>query len=112
AFSDGQDTASYIDLNSLLEKVKGSAVVIYGIDNGSGRGVRTLEKICEESGGWTFPLLNITKTSKVYERIREDINARYILFFSPKRRSGGRFHSLRVKVKNKKYIIRTLKGYR
>ncbi|MCP5047273.1 MAG: VWA domain-containing protein, partial [bacterium] len=109
-FSDGMDTNSYIDRQSLLEKVKGSAVVIYGIDNQGSEG-NVLSEICELSGGWTFPLLNVRKTRKVYERIREDINARYILFFSPKHRRGRRFHSLSVKVKNKKYEIRTLKGY-
>jgi VWFA-related protein len=111
-FSDGEDTSSYIDRESMLQKVKKSAVVIYAIDNQEGIfGRRILKEICDLSGGDTFPLDNVKKTRQVYQRIREDIKARYILYISPKHRGSPRFHTLDVSVKGKKYEIRTLKGY-
>jgi VWFA-related protein len=110
-FSDGEDNSSYIDRPSLIQKVKKSAAVIYAIDNGISYGGKVLEQICDHSGGKTFPLDSVKKTQQIYERIREDIKARYILYFNPKGSSRNRFHSLTVKVKGKKYEIRTPKGY-
>jgi hypothetical protein len=63
-----------------------------------------------------FPLANINKTKKVYEEIREEIKAQYVLYFNPGAsglaRSFLRFHPLIVKVKgHDDYDIRTIKGY-
>jgi VWFA-related protein len=110
-FSDGEDNSSYINKESLLYKVKQSSVLIYAIDNGGTAGAKVLNKICELSGGMTFPLDNVKKTTKVYEDIRDDIKSSYILYFTPPHSSSRKFHQLNVKVKNKDYRIRTLKGY-
>ena len=114
-FSDGQDNSSYIDRYSLIKKVKKSAVVIYAIDNSLDESVDLLGEICSISGGMTFPLDSVKKTKKVYDKIREDIKAQYVLYFDAKttgsRKTGHRFHPLTVKVKNHNYEIRTLKGY-
>ncbi len=111
-FSDGQDNSSYIDPYSLVEKVKTSSVVIYAIDNDMSRSEDVLKEICELSGGMTFPLDSIKKTRRVYEKIREDIRAQYILYFdAPSSGGRNRFHGLTVTVKSKKYDIRTIKGY-
>jgi len=111
-FSDGQDNSSYIDPYSLIEKVRKSSVVVYAIDNDVNRSEDVLAEICEISGGMTFPLDSVKKTRRVYERIREDIHAQYILYFdAPSSGGGHRFHPLEVTVKGKKYDIRTIKGY-
>jgi VWFA-related protein len=115
-FSDGEDNSSYIDRFSLLKKVKKSPVVIYAIDNREVGGNKVLEEICSLSGGMLFPLANINKTKKVYEEIREEIKAQYVLYFNPGAggvaRSFRRFHPLTVKVKgHDDYDIRTIKGY-
>jgi Ca-activated chloride channel homolog len=110
-FSDGEDNSSYINRESLLYKVKQSAVVIYAIDNGGSAAAKVLNKVCDLSGGMTFPLDNVQKTNKVYEDIREDIKSSYLLYFTPPHNSSRKFHQLSVKVKGKNYQIRTLKGY-
>ncbi|MCP4214622.1 MAG: VWA domain-containing protein [bacterium] len=109
-FSDGDDNGSYIDRHSLLQKMKKSSVVVYAIDNGGNRQDDILHQICELSGGRTFPLDDVKKTDKVYDRIRQDIRARYVLYFDVKKSSGKRFHELDVKVKGG-YKVRTLKGH-
>ena len=114
-FSDGKDNSSYIDRYSLEKKVGKSPVVIYAIDNRELESNDVLQKVCSLSGGMMFPLTNVKKTKKVYEKIREEIKAQYVLYFNPAR--GGisgsfkRFHTLAVKVKNRGYDIRTIKGY-
>lgn len=111
-FSDGQDNSSYIDPYSLIEKVKKSSVVVYAIDNDMNRSENVLAEICELSGGMTFPLDSVKKTRRLYEKIRKDIHAQYILYFdAPSSGDRNRFHPLTVTVKNKTYDIRTIKGY-
>lgn len=110
-FSDGEDNSSYIDRASLMQKVKRSSAIVYAIDNGYSYGGKVLNEICDHSGGMTFPLDNVGKTKKVYDRIREDIKARYVLFFNPQQTGRNRFHTLNVRVKGKNYEIRTPKGY-
>jgi VWFA-related protein len=115
-FSDGADNSSYIDRFSLVKKVKKSPVVIYAIDNREIGGNEVLKEICSLSGGMVFPLANVNKTKKVYEEIREEIKAQYVLYFNPAAggiaRSFRRFHPLMVKVKDHDdYDIRTIKGY-
>jgi Ca-activated chloride channel family protein len=113
-FSDGDDNSSYIDRYSLVKKVKGCPVVIYAIDNRQEGQNDLLFDICDISGGMTFPLTSHKKINRVYEKIREDIMAQYILFFRPDRRGDPktrRFHTLAIKVKKHKYDIRTIKGF-
>ncbi|NIM18132.1 MAG: VWA domain-containing protein [Candidatus Aminicenantes bacterium] len=114
-FSDGEDNSSYIDRFSLVKKVKKSPVVIYAIDNKTGRPNDLLKQICDLSGGLTFTLTSHRRINKVYENIREEIMAQYVLFFKPdrrgKRKTSARFHTLTVKVKKRKYDIRTIKGF-
>ena len=115
-FSDGADNSSYIDAFSLVKKVKQSPVVIYAIDNREIGGNEVLGEICSLSGGMLFPLANVNKTKKVYEEIREEIKAQYVLYFNPAAggvaRSFRRFHPLMVTVKgHDDYDIRAIKGY-
>lgn len=119
-FSDGEDNSSYIDPMSLVQKVKKSNTVIYAIKNIPGDdGHRYysifLQNICQYSGGMTFNLLDVKTTRQVYDRIREDIKAQYLLHFAPSQKGKPgirkRFHSITVQIKNKDYTIRTLKGF-
>jgi len=119
-FSDGWDNSSYIDPMSLVQKIKKSNTVIYSIRNIPGKNedpfyVNFMTNMCSISGGMTFRLSDIAGTQKVYDRIREDIRAQYLLHFSPENlkrsRRGNRFHPLEVTVKNRDYRVRTLKGF-
>lgn len=111
-FSDGMDNSSYIDRFSLLDMVRKSAVVVYAIDNGLDKSEDLLKEICSVSGGETFPLNDVKQTNKVFDMIREDIKAQYILYFNAgSHRPGQRFHTLDITVKNQDYVVRTLKGF-
>jgi VWFA-related protein len=115
-FSDGEDNSSYIDHFSLLKKVKKSPVIIYAIDNKGDAGNHILRSICKMTGGTLFPLDNTKKTKQVYDQIRKEIKAQYVLYFNPKiqgsQYSFNQFHTLNVTVKNHpEYNVRTIKGY-
>jgi Ca-activated chloride channel family protein len=117
-FSDGEDNSSAIDPFTLINIVERSNSVIYSIGkkkymDGYDQYQDFLNKISLSSGGMTFFLDDVEEVQKVYQRIRRDIRAKFLLRFSPKdRKKRNRFRRISIKIKNKKnYKIRTMKGY-
>jgi len=116
-FSDGEDNSSAIDPYTLITIVERSNSVIYSIGKkmhmqGYDEYQELLRKISLSSGGMTFFPDDVRDVQKIYNRIRQDIRAQFLLRFSPKDKTKrNRFRKLTVKVKNKRYKIRTMKGY-
>lgn len=115
-FSDGEDNSSYIDRYSLIKKVKKTPVTVYVIDNAEGAPPKEdpMLEICNLTGGMKLPLDDVGQTKKIYEKIREEISAQYVLYFKPDNREQKtfkRFHPISVKIKGHDYTVRTIKGY-
>ena len=117
-FSDGEDNSSAIDPYTLINMVERSNSVIYSIGkknymDGYDQYQELLKKISVSSGGMTFFLDDVDEVQKIYGKIRQDIQAKFLLRFSPKnKKKRNRFRHIQVKLKNKKgYKIRTMKGY-
>jgi Ca-activated chloride channel family protein len=116
--SDGEDNSSAIDPYTLMNIVERSNSVIYSIGkkeymNTFDQYQEILQKISVSSGGMTFFLDDVDEVRKVYEKIRRDIKAKFLIRFSPKdKERRNRFRKIKVKVKNHKgYKVRTMKGY-
>lgn len=116
-FSDGEDNSSHIDPYTLIKKVEKSNTTVYSIRNES---IDTdvhyqtlLKKISSISGGITFKLDDIRNIKKVYYKIRRDIKAQYVLYFSMRsNKKLKRFRRIIIKLKKKRgYKIRTIKGF-
>jgi Ca-activated chloride channel family protein len=121
-FSDGEDNSSAIDPYTLMKIVERSNSVIYSI----GRQIDNynqyqdlLKKIANSSGGMPFFFEEVSDIQKLYQRIRQDIQAKYILQFAPKKnKPQNRFRKITVKLTTaaeerilKRHKIRTMKGY-
>ncbi len=116
--SDGEDNSSSIDPYTLIKMVQRSNAVIYSIGKknymeGSDQYQDLLKKISSTSGGITFLLDDMEQVQKVYQEIRKDIKAQYLIRFSPKDKTKrNRFREITVKLKKKRgYSVRTMKGY-
>ena len=116
--SDGEDNSSAIDPYTLMNIVERSNSVIYSIGkkeymNTYDQYQKILQKISVSSGGMTFFLDDVDEVRKVYEKIRRDIKAKFLIRFSPKdKERRNRFRKITVRVKNHKgYQVRTMKGY-
>jgi Ca-activated chloride channel family protein len=116
--SDGEDNSSAIDPYTLMNIVERSNSVIYSIGkkeymNTFDQYQEILRKISVSSGGMTFFLDDVDEVRKVYEKIRRDIKAKFLIRFSPKdKEKRNRFRKIEVKIKNHKgYKVRTMKGY-
>ncbi|UCH92920.1 MAG: VWA domain-containing protein, partial [Candidatus Aminicenantes bacterium] len=116
--SDGEDNSSAIDPYTLMNIVERSNSVIYSIGkkkymDSYDQYQEILSKIATSSGGITFFLDDVEEVRKVYEKIRRDIKAKFLLRFSPKdKERRNRFRKITVKLKNYRgYKVRTMKGY-
>lgn len=117
-FSDGEDNSSYIDPYTLIKNAEKSNTVIYSIgkkmeDRGDNQYKDLLDKISTSSGGITFFFDRVEEIEYVYQKIRQDIRAQYVIQFSPKDdKIRKRFRKITVKLKDhRRYTIRTIKGY-
>lgn len=117
-FSDGEDNSSYVDPFTLVKRVEKSNVVIYSIGKKMAADKPDeyqllLEKISASSGGRTFFMEDAKDIEKVYNNIRGDIDAQYILQFSQKNLQRlDRFHKISIRLKKDNgYSVRTIKGF-
>jgi len=115
--SDGEDNSSFMDPYTLIKKAEKSNTVIYAIGRSGGsyndEYQEILKKLSSSSGGMLFFAEDSSEIQRIYELIRHDIKAEYVLEFSPdKSPRGKRFRRISVKLKGrKKYNIRTIKGF-
>ncbi|KAF0249114.1 MAG: Mg-chelatase subunit ChlD [bacterium] len=125
--SDGDDRASTIDREQLINQLRTTDTQIYllGFPEGFAapdgkfmdytlpKAKKLLKKIAEESGGETFLPTSMTEILPVLERICVDLRTQYTIGYYPKDPYDGRWHSLEVKLTDKKnkYTIRTRTGY-
>jgi Ca-activated chloride channel family protein len=116
-FSDGEDNSSFMDPYTLIKKAERSNTIIYAIGSSTAsynnEYQEILRKLSSSSGGILFFIEDTSEVQKIYELIRRDIKAEYVLEFSPNKHGNGkRFREITVKfANNKKYNIRTIKGY-
>jgi VWFA-related protein len=117
--SDGADTASSASLRDVRSALLRSEGFIYAIaiDSPEHVAINTrvnptaLREITDESGGST----EVVKTSgdlvAATSRIAEELNSQYLLGYSSTHGPDGQFHSIRVKIREAGYRVRSRRGY-
>jgi Ca-activated chloride channel family protein len=115
--SDGEDNSSYLDPFTLIKKAERSNAVIYAIGKRNSsyndEYQTILNSLATSSGGMLFFIEDSSEIQRVYDTIRHDIKAEYVLEFSPSKSGRGKhYRKIAVTVKGKKkYVIRTIKGF-
>jgi Ca-activated chloride channel homolog len=164
--SDGNDTASRMDVRDLKQQIRESEVLVYavGIDGegeptarrapiqpppripmpipfpfpgmprggsrwpppppigGSGGGssfrrsdervnVAALRDMTDDSGGRTAIIRDPQDLDPATAGIADELSKQYYLAYTSPGRKDGRWHSIRVEVKNRTYRVRSRKGY-
>lgn len=120
--SDGEDNSSAIDPYTLMKIVERSNSLIYAIGKQTkeyNQYQDLLQKIASSSGGMPFFFENVSDIQKLFQKIRSDIQAKYVLQFAPKNnKQQNRFRKITVKLTpaaekkiGSKYSVRTMKGY-
>jgi Ca-activated chloride channel homolog len=112
-FSDGEDTASLISFDDVLDQARRSGVNVYAISlqsratlsrNANGRryfsqSEYAMKTLAQDTGGQAFFPERIQELSGVYGRIATELGAQYSIAYAPKNgRQDGRFRRVVVQI--------------
>ena len=108
-FSDGQDTASFVTPNVLLETARGVSVVVYGVWSGGGDHPRALADVVDVSGGRLIDANRSDDIAATFAAILREFRQRYLITFSPTAVTPGAWHRLDIRVRGA--TVRSRRGY-
>jgi Ca-activated chloride channel family protein len=114
--SDGKDTASKFDYETLVEYVKKAGISIYGIGlkiSGADLEVKyKLNKLAQATGGQTFYVDSAKNLEAVYRQINDDLRSQYLLTYYSTNTSGkDKWRKVEIKVEPTSLQARTITGY-
>lgn len=119
-FTDGDDTASRVGADDVLERARRAEVMIYAIGLESQyfdgvRRVRTrpdrrLRRLAEETGGGYFELEKTADLAPTFTRVAQELHSQYLLGFSPEV-LDGKVHTIEVRVKRPGLTARARRSY-
>lgn len=119
-FTDGDDTASRVGSDEVLERARREEVMIYAIGLESHyfdgvRRVRTrpdrrLRRLAEETGGGYFELDRAADLAPTFTRVARELHSQYLMGFSPEV-LDGKVHTLEVRVKRPGTTARARRSY-
>jgi Ca-activated chloride channel family protein len=114
--TDGKDTSSKYDFDTLLDYVKKAGVSVYGIGlNVSKAEIEVkskLNRLAEASGGATFYIDDTKGLKNVYRQINNELRTQYLLtYYSSNPSPDNKWRRVEVKVSPKNLTARTISGY-
>ena len=114
--SDGDDNQSRVSRDEAVEMAQKAEVIIYTIStNTSGqklKGDKVLEYFADETGGRAFFPFKIQDVSDAFSQIQDELRSQYALSYKPADlQMNGKYHSIQILADNKKYKVRSRKGY-
>jgi Ca-activated chloride channel family protein len=119
-FTDGDDTASRLDLGDVLDRARDEEVMVYAIGLESDyfdgmRRVRTrpergLKRLAEETGGGYFELKKTDELAPTFTRVAQELHSQYTLGFTPQT-LDNKEHKLAVRMRAQGMSARARKSY-
>ena len=119
-FTDGEDTASKIAMNAVIDRARAEEVMVYriGLESDYFNGQRMvhsrvdpgLKKIAEETGGGYFELKKTADLSPTFTRVAQELHSQYVIGFSPTV-LDNKVHRLSVRVKQPGMTARARRSY-
>ncbi|HYR47015.1 MAG TPA: VWA domain-containing protein, partial [Thermoanaerobaculia bacterium] len=114
--TDGKDTASKFDFETMLEYVRKAGISIYGIGlkiSGTDLEVKyKLNKLAQATGGQTFYVDSAKNLDAIYRQINEELRSQYLLtYYSTNPGGKDKWRKVEVKVEPVSLQARTLSGY-
>lgn len=110
-FSDGLDTASWLEPNAVLDVARRSDAVIYGITAGRLRRGDFLRDLSEATGGRLYEVESTADLGPMFVGVLEEFRQRYLLSYSPQGVPTGGWHRLEVRVKRRGATVKARPGY-
>jgi Ca-activated chloride channel family protein len=115
-FTDGDDTASQIDFDRVIERARDEQFLIYAIGLQSQfmgrvtRPDRNLRKLSDETGGGYFDLTKVRDLGAAFTRVADELHRQYVLGFTPAS-LDGKIHKLEVRSVVPGMTVRARRSY-
>jgi VWFA-related protein len=110
-FSDGVDTASWLEDVSVLEAAKRIDAVVYAVSGVRGRDNAFLNLLTSTTGGRLFEIASLKRLSDAFVAVIQEFRTRYVLMYTPTFPAAG-WHNLDVKVKGRSSaVVKARSGY-
>ena len=110
-FSDGVDTASWLNTGQVLETAKRGDAVVYAFSPKGAGSAEFLRDLTDQTGGSAFEVESLRELSARFVTILEEFRHRYLLSYSPKGVTAPGWHRLEVRLKNRRATIKSRPGY-
>jgi VWFA-related protein len=110
-FSDGLDTASWLDPERVIAWAKRSEVVVYSAMSRQAEESRFLEDLTETTGGGLVKIASTKDLSAAFLRILDEFRNRHLISYSPAGVSNSGWHRLRVRLKGRRGTVKARAGY-
>jgi len=114
--SDGDDNQSRVTLQETIEMAQRAEVIVYAISTNVSNikmpGDKIIEKIAEATGGRAFFPFKIEDVSNSFAEIQDELRSQYAIAYKPANfTADGRYRSIDITADNKKYHVRSRRGY-
>ena len=114
--TDGDDSESHFRFEEVLEYARRTGVTIYAIginvpSQPVDAGVH-LDQLARETGGRSFRIRRANELASVYETIRQELRAQYLIAYQSSRLDGSTaFREVTLEVERPGLAVRTISGY-
>jgi Ca-activated chloride channel homolog len=114
--TDGKDTASKFDFDTLLDYVKKSGVSVYAIGlhipSAELEVKYKLNKLAEATGGVTYYVSSVKNLTSIYRSINDELRSQYLLtYYSTDTSRKAEWRKVEVKMDPGSLHARTISGY-
>jgi VWFA-related protein len=110
-FSDGADTASFLAPDAVLATARRSDTVVYVVRTNQRSPARFLDDVAALTGGRVLPIDSSRTLGSALLAVFDEFRQRYVISYKPHGVSPNGWHTLRVRVKNRRVTIRARPGY-
>jgi hypothetical protein len=107
-FTDGRDTASFLESDAVLDSARRTGVVIHVVRVESDA---FLDQLTQTSGGRTWSASSDRQLRELFTRALEEMRARYLVTYTPRGVGRAGWHELKVKVKAGNADVTARPGY-
>lgn len=111
-FSDGLDTASWLQPDAVVRAAERSEVVIYAVSTSTARHAPGLLRHVTDSTGGQLLEVDSASLPTAFTRVLDEFRQRYVLSYTLSSAPAVGWHRLDVRVKHRDLTVRTRAGYR
>jgi VWFA-related protein len=110
-FSDGLDTSSWLTAQTVLDAATRSDAVVYGVTVQSRAKPEFLRDLTTATAGRLFEVEKTANLRSIFLSVLDEFRHRYVVNYTPRGVATSGWHTLEVRIKNRKATIKARPGY-